>query len=262
MKDWKEGILRFFFPPHCAICGAALPWGEEKRILCEDCAAQMPVLSGERCRLCGKEIENDVLCKRCRHANFAFSAGTAVFSYATMRRAIAWLKFQGYRHDAQALGFLMAQYLKQECPDWVRWADAVAVVPLHPNKRKWRGFNQVSCLCEIVGKETGLPIWEDVLLRQVDTIPQSRLSRKERQENLRHAFAVSQAYDVAERHILLVDDIFTTGTTLQECSRALLRAGAAEVRVFCLSVVSQCEKTQENTDKKRQNLGDFMKLGK
>ena len=83
-----------------------------------------------------------------------------------------------------------------------------------------------------------------------------------RRENLRDVFAVSQTYDVTDKHILLVDDIFTTGTTLQECSRTLLRAGAAEVRVFCLAVVSKCEKTQEIPDKKRQNLGDFMKLEK
>lgn len=252
MMDWKEAILRFLFPPHCAICGAVLPWGEEKQILCETCAAHTPFLSGERCKRCGREIDNDVLCKRCRHADFAFSAGAAVFSYATMRQAIAWFKFQGYRHDAEAIGILMAQYLKQQYPDWVIWTDVVAVVPLHPNKRKWRGFNQVSDLCNILGRETGLPVLEDILIRQVDTIPQSRLSQKQRRENLRHVFAVSQTYDVTDKHILLVDDIFTTGTTLQECSRVLLRAGAAEVRVFCLAVVSEYEKTQEIPDKNSQ----------
>ncbi len=261
-KDWKEGILRFFFPPHCAICGAVLPWGEQNKILCEACAAHTPFLSGERCRMCGREIDNDVLCQRCRYADFAFCAGAAVFSYAIMRQAIAWLKFQGYRNDAKAIGVLMAQYLQQQYPDWVEWTDAIAVVPLHPNKRKWRGFNQVSCLCEVLSKETNLPIWDNVLIRQVDTIPQNQLSQKQRRENLRHVFAVSQTYDVTDKHILLVDDIFTTGTTLQECSRTLLRAGAAEVRVFCLAVVSKCEKTQEIPDKKRQNLGDFMKLEK
>ena len=153
-KDWKEAILRFFFPPHCAICGAVLPWGEQNKILCEACAAHTPFLSGERCRMCGREIDNDVLCQRCRYADFAFCAGAAVFSYAIMRQAIAWLKFQGYRNDAKAIGVLMAQYLQQQYPDWVEWTDAIAVVPLHPNKRKWRGFNQVSCLCEVLSKGT------------------------------------------------------------------------------------------------------------
>lgn len=237
MKRLIKLLLDFIFPPRCVICGNLLPFGQTET-LCAVCAGNIPFLQGQRCHLCGREIQQDFLCSRCRQAGFVFSAGAAPFSYAVMRHAIADLKFQGYRNDAEGLGSLMAIFLQQNHPDWLTWADAMTAVPLHPAKKKRRGFNQVEELCHVMERQTGLPFVPDLLVRQVDTVQQSSLSKQERRENLRDVFAVSAHKEAIEDQcILLVDDIFTTGTTLQECSRALLRAGAKEVRVYCLSVV-------------------------
>lgn len=247
MKRMLELLTDFIFPPRCVICGKLLPFGQSK-MLCANCADQIPFLQGQRCHMCGREIQQDMLCHRCRTAHFAFSAGAAAFSYATMRHAIADLKYQGCRKDAEGLGTLMTTFLQNNHTDWIDWTDYMTAVPLHPAKKKRRGFNQVEELCREMEKQTGLSFVPDLLVRRVDTTQQSSLSKQERRENLYNVFAVAENKEAVQgKHILLIDDIFTTGTTLQECSRTLLRAGAKEVRVYCLSVVSFAAETEQTT---------------
>lgn len=238
MNHWKECLLEFLFPPRCAICGNLLPLEEEERRLCADCKKEIPFLLGETCQLCGRKVTQDMLCTRCRLADYPFAAGIAAFSYETMRRAIAEFKFHGYRRDAKQLGSLMAEYLKRYHTDWIRWTDLLTEVPLHPKKQRRRGFNQVDLLCREIAERTELVYVPDTLARRVDTLPQSTLSEEKRRDNLRDVFLAVKEQEIAGKRILLIDDIFTTGATLRECTRALLRAGAAEVRVYCLSVVS------------------------
>lgn len=250
MNGVKETLLEFFFPPRCAICGSLLPLEKEERLLCPDCLAQPPFLTGEKCQICGRPTDNDVLCHRCRHTDFLFRAGTAAFSYETMQGEIAAFKFQGYRREGERLSHLMAEYLLREHPDWITWADVLTEVPLHPNKLRFRGFNQAEILCEGLAKETGMVHVPCVLRRHVDTLPQSSLKAAQRRENLKNVFDVAKKEAISGKHVLLLDDIFTTGTTLQECTRALLRAGAAEVRIYCLSVVCKEEDFEQNSIEK------------
>ena len=173
MRSVKETMLEFLFPPRCAICGSLLPLEKEERLLCPDCLAHPPFLTGEKCQICGRPVDNDVLCHRCRHGDFLFEAGTAAFSYETMQEEIAAFKFHGYRHEGERLSHLMAEYLLREHPDWITWADVLTEVPLHPNKLRFRGFNQAEILCEGLAKETGMYHVPGVLERRVDTLPQS-----------------------------------------------------------------------------------------
>lgn len=250
MKGLKEHLLEFVFPPRCAICGSLLPLEQEERLLCPDCLAHPPFLSGERCRLCGREIENDVLCHRCRHTDFLFQAGTAAFSYEIMREEIAVFKFHGYRREGERLSHLMAEFLRKNHPEWITWADVLTEVPLHPNKRRFRGFNQAELLCQGLAAETGMEHVPAVLRRHVDTLPQSSLKAEQRRENLKHVFSVAKPEAVEGKQIVLLDDIFTTGATLQECTRTLLRAGAAAVRIYCLSVVCKDADFEQNSIEK------------
>ena len=123
-------------------------------------------------------------------------------------------------------------------------------VPLHPNKLRFRGFNQAEILCEGLAKETGMYHVPGVLERRVDTLPQSSLKAAQRKENLKNVFGVAKKEAIEGKRILLLDDIFTTGTTLQECTRTLLRAGAAAVRIYCLSVVCKEEDFEQNSIEK------------
>ena len=115
-----------------------------------------------------------------------------------------------------------------------RLFDAISPVPLHATRRREREFNQAAVLAEFLASRTGKPLLP-CLRRTRYTTTQTRLDRQERMENLRGAFSVRHASEVIGRHLLLIDDIFTTGSTVEECSRVLRNAGAASVRVLTVA---------------------------
>ena len=127
----------------------------------------------------------------------------------------------------------MAEYLLKYHEELLVKTDVLVSVPLHPKKEKYRGFNQTHILCEKISEKTGLVFERRVLERKRETVAQSELNPEERKVNLKDAFGVTG--DVAGKRVLLVDDIFTTGTTCNECAKELYRAGAKEVMVFALS---------------------------
>lgn len=237
MKQLKNMILEFLFPPRCAICGELLDITKPERRLCPGCKEDIPFIKEECCQVCGRHIEEDFVCHRCKMADFAFTKGAAAFSYETMREPIANLKFHGYRHDAENLGGLFYEYFVKNQQDWIAWTDILTIVPLHENKQQYRGFNQVDLLCRELVEKTNICYMPDLLQRCKDTLPQSSLQAEQRRENIRNVFTLDKNVDITDKNILLVDDIFTTGSTLHECSKALLRGGAAEVWVYCLAVV-------------------------
>lgn len=259
MNRFAEMLLEFFFPSQCVICGSLLPLEQKDKCICKDCAQDIPFLIGEQCEKCGRTLKNQSFCHRCALEDFPFSKGAAAFSYEVMQESISYLKFHGFRHDADALGSLMAFYLQKVHEDWIDWADYMTAVPLHMKKEKHRGFNQADRLCRILAEKTGIVYMPHLLERRVYTKPQSTLTAKQRRDNLKDVFALVEGQDVTGKHILLVDDIFTTGTTMKECTRVLLRAGAAEVRVFCLSIVESIEeKMPENLPRKEQESDIFL----
>ena len=243
MNRFAEMLLEFFFPSQCVLCGGVLPLEQKEKGICKECVHAIPFLLGRQCEKCGRTLEKQAFCHRCALEDFPFSKGCAAFSYEVMRDAIAYLKFQGFRHDAEALGSLMASYLQKTHEDWIDWADYMTAVPLHIKKEAHRGFNQADRLCCVLADKTGIAYVPHLLERRVHTKPQSNLTAKQRRDNLKDVFALAEGQTVEEKHILLVDDIFTTGTTMKECTRVLLRGGAAEVRVFCLSVVEDMEES-------------------
>lgn len=232
MKGLPEMIARLVFPPRCAVCAKTLAMKEWKDGLCTACKEHIPYLAAESCLRCGAKTERNGLCGDCLRT-FAFEGFCAAFPYRDVRKAIHLFKYKGAKEFGRGLGLLMADYLRQSHGWMLSQTDVVMPVPLHPKKEKRRGFNQTMLLCRTLSEETGLPVMEHGLTRKRDTVAQSRLSAEERKRNLKDVFEA--AADVEGKRILLVDDIFTTGATCNECARALYRAGAAWVGVFCLS---------------------------
>ena len=233
----KEQLLELIFPPRCAVCTEVLDMEERRGILCRDCAEQLPYVPKGICPHCGGVTETTGFCDFCLK-EFAFESACAAFPYETVRRAIHLFKYDGGKKIGDGLGQLLADYMEKYHEAILAKTDFVLSVPLHPKKEKKRGFNQTHILCEQLSARTGLPFRRDILVRKRETAAQSTLdSSKQRRQNLKNAFAVTE--DLTGKQVLLVDDIFTTGTTCNECAKELYRAGAQKVFICCLSAAGR-----------------------
>lgn len=235
-------------PDLCALCGCPLPHLSTVPI-CAVCWAGIPVLSGPACLRCGDTLESPAyrgesagLCRVCRLAPPPFRRAVAYGPYdGRMKAAIHALKYGRLQPASRPLGRMLAlaiARLADEAPS----AMLVIPVPLHRSRIARRGFNQSRALARAALRSLAAshPHWRltlasGTLLRQRPTESQAGLSPRQRRLNLRGAFTVSDPAAVEGRHILLIDDILTTGATARAASSALLRAGAASVWVATLA---------------------------
>ena len=225
-------LLDLVFPPRCAVCGEILTMEERSGFLCKECNGNIPCFPKEKCPHCGGETDNAGFCDFCVKG-CAFESACAAFPYEAVRDAIHLFKYDGDKTIGYGLGELMAEYLLKYHAELLVKTDVMVSVPLHPKKEKYRGFNQTHILCEKISEKTGLIFEKKALERKRETIAQSELNPEERKLNLKDAFMAVE--DFTGKRVLLVDDIFTTGTTCNECAKELYRAGAKEVMVFALS---------------------------
>ncbi len=237
-----ETLLDWLYPPRCILCSSLLPLQETERFLCEHCRRNRTWLEKPVCQKCGRKLEDgETLCHRCKKENFVFEKGFAVFSYGQVKPVIAHFKFKEFKKDGIPLSGIMADYLETFYPEVIKETELLMPVPMHEKKKKRRGFNQAELLGEGVAKRTGLSCSNHNLRRIRETIPQSSLSQAQRKENLKGAFALAFPEEIIGKTVLLIDDIFTTGTTINECAKVLYKGGAKRVMFFGLSVVDYKE---------------------
>jgi ComF family protein len=241
-----------FFPADCRICSS--PLIQVSRLpVCKSCLLALRPLQGTYCSVCGETLHTpayfdrgtarpavlddpETRCLLCQRADPPFERAFAYGSYESgLRDLIHLLKFQQVRPAAAVLGRMLAETranLDQTMPGG---KILVIPVPLHKSKQAQRGFNQAEMIARAALKQLSSPRRFDliagVLLRRRETGSQIGLTRHQRRENLRGVFAVSDPTRILHRDILLVDDVFTTGTTASECACVLHRAGAAHVWV-------------------------------
>ena len=185
---------------------------------------------------CEKAVHGETRCLLCQRMDPPFERAVAYGSYdSELRDLIHLLKFQQVRPAAAVLGHMLAQTIANLEPAMPVGKIVVVPVPLHKRKRAQRGFNQAETIARGALKQLARPkrfdLCTGVLVRRRETGSQIGLTRHQRRENLRGAFAVSDPTRILNSDILLVDDVYTTGTTASECARLLLRAGAARVWV-------------------------------
>jgi ComF family protein len=168
------------------------------------------------------------LCGDCLLSVFIFdSARSATLHAGVVRKRVHQLKFGGQLHWVRPLAELMERSLRPETSTLC--VDMVFPVPLHVKRLRQRGFNQAGLLARSLGRRLGLPVSFDCLLRTCWTEPQTRLNREQRLHNVKDAFQIVDPKKVRDRRILIVDDVYTTGTTLNECAKTLRAAGASKV---------------------------------
>ncbi len=226
-----DALLSLFFPPHCASCGADTERGAH---VCEGCAGKARRIEPPFCQRCSEPFEGAIggefQCANCGDRDLHFECAVASYlSRGVVREFIHRFKYDHERFLRQPLAAWLADALNDRRLNG-QPIDAIVPVPLHSTRLRERGFNQALLLAELLSARAAVPLL-DGLVRTRYTTTQTRLDRHERMENLRNAFRVRQSAAVQNRHLLLVDDVFTTGSTVDECARVLRLAGASSVRV-------------------------------
>ena len=228
-----RAFLDILFPPLCHICRTFIPAAGPLHI-CAGCRESITTISSPLCDLCGMPFGTidgfDHRCGACSISPPRFDAARAATRFdGPVREMIHRFKYDRRVQLARPLGLITAETLAP-------WAaattsDLVVPVPLHVRRLRQRGFNQAVLIGQVLAHQWQLPLDRTGLRRIRWTEPQINLSAAERTANVRGAFAVSAPSRVEGRRVLLVDDVFTTGSTVAECARALKGAGATEVRV-------------------------------
>ena len=237
-KSAAESLFAVLFPSDCRICLGPLVKISNLPV-CEGCLAKLAPLDGLLCRLCGEKLfsghaqaDDGPLCGLCRRVAPQYRRAVSFGSYdGELRELIHLFKYNGIRTASTRL----AKSLGQAVAGLQLPADVVLIpVPLWPGKRQTRGFNQAEAIARAFCRlhaSGSIQLETSSLVRTRETASQTGLTRKQRRANMRGAFAVTKAEKVRGRSILLMDDVMTTGTTVNECARVLLRAGAKEVFV-------------------------------
>lgn len=221
-------LLNVFFPRTCAGCAADIPAPADHGI-CDDCWNALPRWTGLSCAVCGLALpDGGARCRDCRRRRrgFRFLRSAGLYEGA-LQRLVLKFKFGGREDLARPLGRMLSDFWADE--GRLGPVDGVVPVPLHWVRQRARGYDQALLLARVFGHGTGVAVWEGVLRRRRATKPQTELGRDARQENVRDAFDVKRRDAVRGKRILLVDDVCTTGATLESCARALRAAGARHV---------------------------------
>lgn len=226
-----DRAVRICFPEKCPLCGQIL---KKDQLVCQKCRKALLQIKGTRCKKCGKLMEHpeEEYCKDCRKGSHVYSRGLCIFPYeGNLRKAVQRFKYQNLRCYARFFGTVMAAKAQKQLKSWQ--PDVVIPIPLHKERLKKRGYNQAFLLAEVIGEWTQIPVLEHGLIRIAKTDPQKNLDRKKRQINLKRAFKIGPD-DVKLKRVLLVDDIYTTGSTVDAAAQILLEAGAESVFFLAL----------------------------
>jgi len=256
-----ESLFATLFPADCRLCGA--PLIRISRLpVCQDCLAAVHPIGGGTCAVCGERIfspyalssnAGEPRCGQCRRLEPPFIRAAAYGSYdGGLRGLIHLLKYEQVRPAANVLGRMLAEAIEELAPAFGDAPVMLLPVPLHRKKRRQRGFNQSEMIARAALKlkpaQDRLILNADMLLRRRATQSQIGLTRHQRRENIRGAFVVAKPGEVSGREILLVDDVFTTGTTVSECARILRRSGASKVWVVTVARTLKLEASHVELD--------------
>lgn len=235
-----DTALHLLFPRKCPGCGVILPEGQ---LICEECAKSFRHVEKPVCMLCGRHIEDDISekCPQCAERKNPQCFGISVFRYdAVMKKAMSDFKFNGRTDNADFFIEETVKYVGKRISNFAPMA--LIPVPVHKSRRAERGYNQTEILCNGIGKKLGIRVVSDFLLRTRKTGFQKKLGKQERGSNLTNAFSCNTVTYPRERvereleRVFLVDDIYTTGSTMRHCCEELIKGGVKEVALLSICI--------------------------
>ncbi|MDO9391419.1 MAG: ComF family protein [bacterium] len=233
LKSLLHSLLNFIFPPFCASCHQKI-LQPESGLICEACWDSLVKWRPDCCQRCGAQLpaqpshEMPMLCPKCRIPDWACADIRAIGPFKTpLADAIHLLKYSDRRSVVKKLSEYMEQSLSGA--DHYKSSDLILSVPLHPARKRERGYNQAQLLAQALGKTWNKPCPENIIARARHTQTQTKLNKQQRLENVKDIFSVKKPELVRGKTIILIDDVLTTGATIGSCAGKLLEAGASKV---------------------------------
>ncbi|HHX61555.1 MAG TPA: ComF family protein [Epulopiscium sp.] len=198
-------------------------------LLCYDCKEDYPLIEDPVCKKCGKQLaHDDDCCLDCKNTEHLYEKGIALYPYeGTIKEALYRFKYGGRRKYAQF--FAKNMYTKLKETTFIHEVDLIIPVPVSKERLKQRGYNQAEEIAKYLSKISRIPYNKDILIRNKDTKPQSGFSPSQRAKNIKDAFKCTGQLMNKYKVILVIDDIYTTGSTIDECSKILKNSGAGKV---------------------------------
>jgi len=234
----KEGLTHLIFPRKCPGCGIVLPAGE---LVCDECAREFKLIEEPTCMICGRHLDNGEKCYTCSTSDRSNIFGIAIFAYDDiMRKAMSDLKFHGQKDNVDYLAAMAVSRAGSR----IRGFDPCALipVPVHKSRFRERGFNQAEEICKRIGDLLGIPTVTDFLYRNRKTEYQKNLGSRMRKRNTAGAFSCDTDKYPADRvtdelkRVLLVDDIYTTGSTMEGCASKLAECGVEQIGLLSICI--------------------------
>ena len=227
-------MLFLLYPSRCPICDRLRDFRDPG--ICSSCRKKIIYASEPRCKKCGKKLkrENAEYCEDCRTFPHEFTQARACWLYQDPVRGAVYRFKNSNRRDYAAL---FAEEMIRQNAVWLSnlKVDFIVPVPLHKKKRRLRGYNQAELLAAEISRKCGIPLKRNLLCKNKETEQQKSLARQKRKANLKDAFCVKEKI-TSGQSFLLIDDVYTTGSTADAAALVLKEAGAKEVYVFCLCI--------------------------
>ncbi len=227
-----QQILNILCPPLCPICQTEI---DEAHGLCPKCYQKLRFITEPCCQICGRPFEykglGKPICAKCMKKKPSYDMARSVLEYDDFSKKLILL----FKHaDKTELTPLFTKFLKQVDSKLFKNTDMIIPVPLHWTRRVKRQYNQSALLAKSLGKELKIPFNPTILKRIRHTVSQGHLTHKQRQKNVHNAFQVKHSYLIKGKTILVIDDVMTTGSTLNECAKILKKSGVKSVKVLTM----------------------------
>lgn len=233
----KDILINLVYPPRCAVCDGVLFYPKARNCstdgVCANCYGKLRYIREPICMKCGKEINDDEAeyCYDCENNQRSYIRGFPVFNYVPpVSEAVIAIK---YHNRQEYAAFYGNEIVKVHGATFKRLGiEALVPVPVHENRLRKRGYNQAELIAEVISKGTGIRLDLNLIKRVSDTKPQKELDDVEREKNLHLAFARGDGVDTnrtVPESVLIVDDIYTTGATVEACTKVLLAMGVKRV---------------------------------
>ena len=228
-----NNLLNLLYPENltCIFCDEEI-FDNNIYSTCDNCYKNLPFIKEKVCDRCGDVIKSmATYCNRCQKSKTNYDKARSVFYYKDeIRSCIKRFKFDGCKYLYKPLAQFMAEKYKEE----KFYCDVITYIPIHETRLKLRGYNQAALLAKELSKILNVEFAENALLKIKKTMPQAELNYKQRQTNLIDVFKVGNKSVFKNKNVLIVDDIFTTGATIDNCASVIKKAGAN--KVFALTV--------------------------